>query len=154
MRVNELQHITLFYNVIISAGTREAAFLHAIRSAGVTFSITRACSQGHVTGCRCARRRVAEAGDVTINENNEDTTDAQRLHLAPVSHGSVTMDTDTTGSWQWGGCGADIAYGSRFSKVFLDARETDNSSTMTLMNLHNNKAGRRVSHSLLHSHLE
>jgi wingless-type MMTV integration site family protein 7 len=45
--------------------------------------------------------------------------------------------------WTWGGCGDDVSYGLRFSKAFLDARETDESS-QSLMNLHNNRAGRKA----------
>ncbi|KPP72349.1 protein Wnt-7a-like [Scleropages formosus] len=45
--------------------------------------------------------------------------------------------------WKWGGCSADIQYGLNFSKVFVDAREIKQNAR-TLMNLHNNKAGRKI----------
>lgn len=45
--------------------------------------------------------------------------------------------------WKWGGCSADIRYGLGFSKVFVDAREIKQNAR-TLMNLHNNEAGRKV----------
>lgn len=45
--------------------------------------------------------------------------------------------------WKWGGCSADIRYGIGFSKVFVDAREIKQNAR-TLMNLHNNEAGRKV----------
>lgn len=45
--------------------------------------------------------------------------------------------------WKWGGCSADIRYGLDFSKVFVDAREIKQNAR-TLMNLHNNEAGRKV----------
>mgnify|MGYP001791472210 FL=1 len=45
--------------------------------------------------------------------------------------------------WQWGGCSADIDYGIQFAKVFVDAAETDQ-QPRSLMNLHNNRAGRKV----------
>ncbi|KAG8128200.1 hypothetical protein E2320_015050 [Naja naja] len=44
--------------------------------------------------------------------------------------------------WKWGGCSADIRYGIGFSKVFVDAREIKQNAR-TLMNLHNNEAGRK-----------
>ncbi|KAG9353337.1 hypothetical protein JZ751_017914 [Albula glossodonta] len=47
--------------------------------------------------------------------------------------------------WKWGGCSADIRYGLGFSKVFVDAREIKQNAR-TLMNLHNNEAGRKVPH--------
>lgn len=46
--------------------------------------------------------------------------------------------------WKWGGCSADIRYGIGFAKVFVDAREIKQNAR-TLMNLHNNEAGRKVS---------
>lgn len=45
--------------------------------------------------------------------------------------------------WKWGGCSADIRYGLRFSRIFVDAREFE-ADERSLMNLHNNRAGRKV----------
>ncbi|CAB0031933.1 unnamed protein product [Trichogramma brassicae] len=50
--------------------------------------------------------------------------------------------------WEWGGCSADISYGMRFARRFLDAREIEGDAR-SLMNLHNNKAGRKIVKSLL-----
>ncbi|XP_015186464.1 PREDICTED: protein Wnt-7b isoform X2 [Polistes dominula] len=50
--------------------------------------------------------------------------------------------------WEWGGCSADITYGMRFARRFLDAREIEGDAR-SLMNLHNNKAGRKIVKSLL-----
>lgn len=74
-------------------------------------------------------------------------------------------------AWKWGGCSADINFGMKFARKFLDAREIegnleliawiymrsievllnyDNSvykitgDARSLMNLHNNRAGRKV----------
>lgn len=49
--------------------------------------------------------------------------------------------------WKWGGCSADVSYGLGFSKVFIDAREVKQNAR-TLMNLHNNEVGRKVSGSV------
>ena len=50
--------------------------------------------------------------------------------------------------FQWAGCSDNVAYGSAFSKSFVDARERrakGRDSARALMNLHNNNAGRKVS---------
>ncbi|XP_043935504.1 protein Wnt-4-like isoform X2 [Protopterus annectens] len=41
---------------VITQGTREAAFVHAISSAGVAFAVTRACSRGELEKCGCDRK--------------------------------------------------------------------------------------------------
>ena len=46
--------------------------------------------------------------------------------------------------WKWGGCSANYKYGLHFSRMFLDAKEIEEDSR-SLMNLHNNRAGRKVS---------
>ena len=46
-------------------------------------------------------------------------------------------------AWKWGGCSADIDFGVRYARRFLDAREIEGDSR-SLMNLHNNRAGRKV----------
>ncbi|XP_050305895.1 protein Wnt-7b isoform X2 [Anthonomus grandis grandis] len=45
--------------------------------------------------------------------------------------------------WKWGGCSVDIEYGTRFARKFMDAREFEGDER-SLMNLHNNKAGRKI----------
>ena len=54
----------------------------------------------------------------------------------------------SVGGWKWGGCSADIDYGLKFSRIFVDAREVEEDSR-ALMNLHNNRAGRKVGRAYL-----
>lgn len=44
----------------------------------------------------------------------------------------------------WGGCSDNIKFGEKISKQFMDTVEVD-SDANSLMNLHNNEAGRKVS---------
>ena len=52
----------------------------------------------------------------------------------------------TPDGWRWGGCSADIKYGLRMTRKFMDAREVTKTAR-SFMNLHNNRAGRKVSRS-------
>lgn len=49
--------------------------------------------------------------------------------------------------WLWGGCSDNVGFGEAISKQFVDALETGQDARAA-MNLHNNEAGRKVSHSL------
>ncbi|KAL4713715.1 hypothetical protein ACJJTC_004246 [Scirpophaga incertulas] len=97
--------------------TKEAAFTYAITSAGVTHALGAACARGDLPSCSCGggRRRASAAEQ-----------------------------------WEWGGCGGggpsggDAAWGARFARRFLDARELE-ADARALMNLHNNRVGRKVS---------
>ncbi|KAI4899308.1 hypothetical protein NFI96_000049 [Prochilodus magdalenae] len=47
--------------------------------------------------------------------------------------------------WEWGGCGDDVEFGYEKSKQFMDARRRKGKSDIrTLIDLHNNEAGRLV----------
>nr|XP_033324673.1 protein Wnt-7b isoform X5 [Megalopta genalis] len=103
---------------VVVVGSREAAFTYAISSAGVTYAVTAACSRGNITACGC-----------------EPTVSRTRKELPP-------------NGLEWGGCSADVTYGMRFARRFLDAREVEGDAR-SLMNLHNNKAGRKIVKALL-----
>lgn len=48
--------------VVLSSGTREAAFVHAISAAGVAHSVTRDCSSGKLDKCGCDRSIQGNSG--------------------------------------------------------------------------------------------
>ena len=52
--------------------------------------------------------------------------------------------TDHIGGWEWGGCSDNFQFGSQVARQFLDGQETGADSS-SLVNLHNNGAGRVVS---------
>jgi len=116
------------------AGSREAAFVHASLAAGIMYSVSRACREGHIPACGCSRR--------------------QRPAATKQVRWTETETTGTAGDdWQWGGCGDNTDYGYRFATSFVDARQREknyprHSSALKhmLMKLHDNEAGRLVRH--------
>lgn len=51
---------------------------------------------------------------------------------------------DSKGHFDWGGCSDNIDYGIKFARAFVDAKEWKGKDARALMNLHNNRAGRKV----------
>ncbi|XP_018913776.2 protein Wnt-2 [Bemisia tabaci] len=102
---------------VVVVGSREAAFTYAISSAGVAYAVTAACSRGNISTCGCDPRHK------------------ERKELALQGPGPS--------GWKWGGCSVDMGFGMRFARKFLDAREIERDAR-SLMNLHNNKAGRKA----------
>lgn len=99
----------------VFAASREAAYMYAVISAGVTYALMDACSRGNISICGC------------------DAHYPGALDAGPAAT-----------AWKWGGCSVDLGFGMGFARKFLDAQETDAGDSRSLMNLHNNKAGRKV----------
>lgn len=60
--------------------------------------------------------------------------------------GSCSCDDTITGEgrgWSWGGCSDNTVYAADFAAKFMDSREKG-TDIKSLMNLHNNQAGRLV----------
>lgn len=100
------------------AGSREAAFTYAISSAGAVHAITAACARGNISLCGC--------------------DSSHRLQLPYAKQLEQHQQT-----FKWSGCSADINFGMKFARKFFDAREIEGDAR-SLMNLHNNRAGRKV----------
>ena len=102
-----------------SDGTRETAFINSLASSAIAYAIARACRENSnlgVCGCSTAGR----------------PTDLQR-------------------TWLWGGCGDNIDFGTQFAQLFTDMKEKERNYprhskvlAKSLMNLHNNEAGRQA----------
>jgi len=106
------------FGPVLQIPSREAAFAHSVAAAGVVMSVARSCRDGQLSSCGCSR--------------------SQR-------------PADLDPEWIWGGCGDNIEYGYKFTKGFVDVRERERRLKQgsrrqgrSLMNLHNNEAGRRA----------
>lgn len=106
--------------VFFYLGTRQAAYLNAIISAGVLHSVTSACSAGLLWQCHC--KKTSEH----IQVKNPSTNSAETTY------------------WQWGGCSDDISYGYNKSTQFTD-KTNSVSDIKALIRHHNSEAGRQVS---------
>ncbi|KAG2458883.1 WNT6 protein, partial [Polypterus senegalus] len=110
-----------YFGKIVQQDIRETAFVYAITSAGVTHSVTQACSMGELIQCGC---------------------EATRSRAPPFPTSGPGADGS---KWEWGGCGDDVEFGYEKSKQFMDAkRKKGKSDIRTLIDLHNNEAGRLV----------
>ncbi|XP_034417598.1 protein Wnt-6 [Cyclopterus lumpus] len=109
-----------YFGKILQQDIRETAFVYAITAAGVTHAVTQACSMGDLLLCGCEATR----------------------NRAPPRPSSSSPAGDEV-KWEWGGCGDDVEFGYEKSKQFMDAkRRRGKSDIRTLIDLHNNEAGR------------
>lgn len=111
--------------------SKESAYVSALRSAGIAYSITKACSLGNLSSCACDRRPYKQP---------KAPLKRRRAPSALLRRNQRTAKQD----WSWGGCSANINYGVNFCRKFLDARENHLDNSKALMNLHNNRAGRKI----------
>ena len=129
---------------LVGAGTKEVAYTYAIRSAAVAYAVTQACSLGNLIGCGCDKSKTDSPQFNSVVGVRPRVGGRRRDRGGRVNGGGDGDAGTTTASvFRWGGCSADVRYGLRFSRVFLDAREVEENSR-SLMNLHNNRAGRKV----------
>jgi len=126
---------------VTGAGTREVAYAYAVRSAAVAYAVTQACSLGNIIGCGCDKSMTNSPLFNRVAHRRFRVNGQRRDGASAVTRSSTTAAA--SGVFQWGGCSADVRYGLRFSRVFLDSREVEEDSR-SLMNLHNNRAGRKV----------
>lgn len=108
---------TVFGDVVLKDGTREAAFVHAISAAGVAYRITKDCSQGLINKCGC-----------------------------DLSRSRTILEPSPIGTFSYKGCSDNVLYGIAKSSEFVDGAEKNKNQSQErrLMNEHNNRAGREV----------
>ena len=99
--------------------SRETAFIHSITSAGVVHAITRSCGKGLIDDCAC-----------------------------DPSRSSGGRGRDTLGMFGWGGCSQNIRFATLFARMFVDSTDKNVKDANALMNLHNNRVGRKVCNEL------
>ncbi|KAL3072866.1 hypothetical protein niasHS_017840 [Heterodera schachtii] len=102
--------------------TPETAYVFAISSAGASAAVARACARGEIPECGCG------GGEQTVINS----PDVEGLSAADPQQ------------FIWAGCSDNIRFGNQFTRKFIDTAEKKRSDARSLMNLHNNRVGRRL----------
>ncbi|KAJ8708199.1 hypothetical protein PYW07_010324 [Mythimna separata] len=127
-------------------------FTYAITSAGVTHALSEACARGDLPACQCTTNRsvlplmsLMFTYAITSAGVTHALSEACARGDLPACQCTTNRrrGTSTSEQFEWGGCGVG-AYGARLARRFLDARELERDAR-ALMNLHNNRVGRKVS---------
>ncbi|XP_067881038.1 protein Wnt-10b [Heterodontus francisci] len=128
--------------VILSRGFRESAFMFSLLAAGVTHSVATACSLGKLKGCGCDQKRREDDQNLRFK--------LHQLRVQALTQGLPVSIPEPEerfpgiqDSWERGDCNHDIEFGEKFSRDFLDSRETSR-DIHGRMRLHNNKLGRQA----------
>ncbi|ELW67346.1 Protein Wnt-9a [Tupaia chinensis] len=135
---------------LLKRGFKETAFLYAISSAGLTHALAKACSAGRMERCTCD-----EAPD--LENRFKETAFLYAISSAGLTHALAKAcsagrmerctcdeapDLENREAWQWGGCGDNLKYSSKFVKEFLGRRSSKD--LRARVDFHNNlviKAG-------------
>ncbi|XP_022645337.1 protein Wnt-16-like [Varroa destructor] len=130
------------FDMTLQRASREAAFIFAVTSAGVVHSVSRACSAGNLTDCGCdpdkptgqRSGRGWKWGGCSANIGQGLDLAKQFIDVAERTHGQISVvgngatDSNATSS------------GSSITAILTS--QHDRTTLRTLMNLHNNQAGR------------
>ncbi|XP_018615856.1 protein Wnt-10b [Scleropages formosus] len=159
-------------SAILKRGFRESAFTLSLLAAGVAHSVASACSLGKLRGCGCeAKRRLdddkirlkltqlqlqtLQRGGGAMRAAYSPPSSSSQLNSHPAellsnsAHPASLLDSlpgDTSpfqDTWEWGGCSHDARFGERFSRDWLDSRESPR-DIHARMRMHNNRVGRQV----------
>lgn len=150
--------ITLSFVFVFFTATRETSFVHAISAAGVMHTLTKNCSMGDFDNCGCDDSRIGQTGIYIFFSTPQKQVITLVFFFLKIYACSVTVFLFNNltkfnnflfaggKGWIWGGCSDNVAFGEKISKQFVDALEGGQDSRAAV-NLHNNEAGRLVSHS-------
>lgn len=116
---DKTRRLPVFTKNRLLLANKETAFLHAVTTAGVMYSVIHNCSLGQLENCKCLNSAAA-----------------RRKKSPPPS-----------ADWHWGGCSDNVPFGDLVARHFVDAlegRKGDGFDARRYMNLHNNRVGRKV----------
>lgn len=112
--------------------------------------MARACSASMLRSCGCDEKiykaKQFEKVKEDYQNHNVGVGFNKEGYKKVLVHSDKEMSneeiTEVT-SWKWSGCSHNLKFGLRFSKMFLDSRESGD-DIRSRTNLHNNQVGRMV----------
>ncbi len=135
--------------MLLFLGTKELSLAHALVSAGVTYAISEACTRSDFPYCTCFDgHRLKESA---LLEENEESVDGSLEDANNVENFAVQTAADIRATYQWQGCLRNVDYGATMARRFLDSQERSHITPYSLVNLHNNLVGRKVSSKMIKS---
>nr|XP_039251882.1 uncharacterized protein LOC120329347 [Styela clava] len=121
-----------YYSRLLNQDIRETAYVNAMMSAAVTYAVTYACSKGEIPDCGCEENSITsyELLKQEAIKRNYKTTEENLRKVAA--------------EFEWGGCGDQIEYGDRISRLFTEnfGRKFQSSDLKAKIEIHNMEAGR------------
>lgn len=136
IRPSALFNFKLYF---FSTDYRETAFIYAITSAGVTFSVTRACSLSHLHQCGCRKVNPKQKQHVIANN----VIQSFPRNDYPSAENQVPSQAFPIGEneqFEWGGCSDNIHHGYTMSRQLMQEVKSRDGRSMIIE--HNNEAGR------------
>ncbi|XP_078541956.1 protein Wnt-10b [Lissotriton helveticus] len=133
-------------SAILKRGFRESAFTFSLLAAGVMHSVATACSLGKLHGCGCEGKRRSNEEKIRHKLNQlqlQALAKVKGYHpdLSPLLRQPAEPNPQDT--WEWGGCSHELEFGEKFSRDFLDSKESPR-DIHARMRIHNNRVGRKT----------
>lgn len=103
--------------------------------------MARACSASMLRSCGCDEKIYRAKQFEKEDYRNKEGYTKLLVHSTKEKFNEENSEAI---SWKWSGCSHNLKFGLKFSKMFLDSRESGN-DIRSRTNLHNNQVGRMVS---------
>ncbi|XP_069828242.1 protein Wnt-10b [Dendropsophus ebraccatus] len=133
-------------SAILKRGFRESAFAFSLLAAGVMHSVATACSLGKLQGCGCEWKRRGTEEKIRLKLNQLQLQALSKVRGLPRDLTPLLRETPEPSpqdTWEWGGCKHELEFGEKFSRDFLDSRESPR-DIQARMRIHNNRVGRQA----------